>query len=82
MNTDGFRMMRSKSWRPRDSYPLSSGQSRRFERVDPERQHRDSIEEMGDKGLQASAVGIVDKPGSRISEVEEIESEPPPGWEE
>ena len=40
------------------------------------------VEEAGDKGPQASTVEVVDKPGSRISEVEETKTEPPLGWEE
>lgn len=38
------------------------------------------VEEMGQEGLQASTVEIVDKPGSRLSEVEEPSLEPPAGW--
>jgi cold shock CspA family protein len=36
--------------------------------------------EQGDKGLQATTVQIVNKPGSRASKVEEEEIPPPSGW--
>ena len=35
---------------------------------------------VGEKGPQASTVKIVDKPGSRASEVEDPQVEPPKGW--
>ena len=38
------------------------------------------FEEMGEEGLQASTVQIVDKPGARASKAEE-EVAPPPGWQ-
>jgi len=38
------------------------------------------VEEAGEKGPQASTVQIVDKPGSRVTEEEESEAEPPLGW--
>jgi len=34
----------------------------------------------GEEGPQASTVQIVDKPGSRVSKIEEPEMEPPAGW--
>ncbi|MFW6114825.1 MAG: HPF/RaiA family ribosome-associated protein [Thermodesulfobacteriota bacterium] len=38
------------------------------------------VEEAGEKGPQASTLQIVDKPGSRVTEEEESEAEPPLGW--
>jgi cold shock CspA family protein len=38
-------------------------------------------EAMGEKGLQASTVQVVDKPGARVDTSEEIAVEPPLGWE-
>ncbi len=38
------------------------------------------VAEAGDKGMQASTVQIVDKPGARISKAEEPAIEPPLGW--
>lgn len=40
------------------------------------------VAEAGEKGLQASTVQIVDKPGARISESDESKPEPPLGWED
>jgi cold shock CspA family protein len=40
------------------------------------------VEEIGEKGPQASTVWIVDKPGARISASNESNPEPPLGWEE
>jgi cold shock CspA family protein len=38
------------------------------------------VAEVGEKGLQASTVLVVDKPGVRISKVKEPILEPPLGW--
>lgn len=38
------------------------------------------VEEMGEEGLQASTVEIVDKPGSRVAKDGEPSVEPPAGW--
>jgi cold shock CspA family protein len=40
------------------------------------------VEEEGDKGLQATTVRIVDKPGARTSSGKEHPIEPPLGWKE
>jgi hypothetical protein len=44
--------------------------------------HLSFLAEIGQKGLQASTVQIVDKPGTRIPKAEEHMIEPPLGWGE